>query len=133
MTQVAVYPDAEAVAVAWLRERFALLGDPAHVGTMVPNPRPERFIRVMLAGAQTTPPLQEAMLIFDCWDRTSPLASGLARLAQGLIGALDGVTVGGVFCYGVGYVGGPSNLPDPDTTLARYLFTSTVSLRCAVL
>jgi hypothetical protein len=133
MLQVVPPADPEAVAVAFLRAQLTARGQSSTgVSTRVPNPRPASLVRVLLAGNRRTRPLDSHLLVFDCWAATAPAASDLARLVAGLIEAMPGETVAGSYVYEAELVGGPVNLPDPDSSSPRYSVTARLMLRGTV-
>lgn len=132
MLQVVTPADAEAVVVAFLRAQFTARDVTARVGTQVPNPRPAALVRVLLAGNNRQRPLDSHLLVLDCWAATAPAASDLARLVAGLVEAMPGETVAGSYVYHAELVGGPANLPDPDSDSPRYSVTVRLWLRGVV-
>ncbi|MFI9507571.1 hypothetical protein [Nocardia sp. NPDC052566] len=130
MADVVAPPDAEALVVAYLRAQFAASGETARVATKVPNPRPDRLVRLSLADTtRQTLAHFAARLIIECWDATEPAASALARITYALVHAMDGENVGADWVAAVVEVGGLVNFPDPDTGAARYQFTVDVLMR----
>jgi hypothetical protein len=133
MLQVILPADVEAVAVAFLDAQLAARGQAAvHVATRVPNPRPASLVRVFLAGNNRSRPLDSHLVVLDCWAATEGAASDLARLVAGLIEAMPGETVAGHYVYHAELVGGPVNLPDPDSASPRYSVTARIVLRGTV-
>lgn len=130
--EVVLFPDAEALVVGFLNAELSARGDSARASTRVPAQRPDRFVRVSLAGgtranlAQDTP-----MLTFECWDKTSPAASDLCRLVRALVWSMPGRTDLAAFVFKVVEVGGPQFFPDPNTTLPRYQFTAQLRVGVA--
>ena len=129
--EVILFPDAEALVVSFLNGELTARGDTARVSTRVPTARPDRFVRVSLAGGTRANLAQDApMLTIECWDKTGVDASDLARLVRALVWSMpgrDGLTA---FVFRVVEVGGLQFYPDPNTTLPRYQFT--VQLRVGV-
>jgi hypothetical protein len=115
-------PDGEAVAVAWLKARFAARSESATVATKVPSTRPARMVRVSLAGTPEQTPLHfYTTLLFECWAPTETAASDLARTAYALMRASEDEDVNGVHVAEVVTVGGVVNFP--DEVGPRYQFT----------
>lgn len=133
MLQVVVPADAVAVAVAFLDAQLSARGQAAvHVASKVPNPRPASLVRVFWAGNSRNRPLDAATLVLDCWAPTTTAASDLARLVAGLVEAMPGETVAGHYVYHAELIGGPVDLPDPDSSSPRYSVTCRVWLRGVV-
>ncbi|MGW4090040.1 hypothetical protein [Nocardia sp. NPDC004750] len=122
MAEAVAPPDAEKVAVAYLRARFAARGETATVATKVPRERPERMVRISLADTiAQTPAHFYARLIFECWAPDEVAASALARTSYALMCAAEGEDSGDQWIADVETVGGPSNFP--DDVGPRYQFT----------
>lgn len=122
MAEAIAPPDAEALAVAYLRAQFAARGETATVATKVPSTRPARMVRISLADTIEATPLHSyARLIFECSAPTEPAASALARTAYALMRAVDGEDGAAKWVADVVTVGGPSNFP--DEVGPRYQFT----------
>lgn len=122
-----VFPDAEALLVAYLRSAFAARGDAVFVGTYIPKTRPARLVRVSRVGGTRRNVAQEdAMCVFECWAPDSTQAFGLARVARALVHAYD--TDDG-FWPERGEISGPQFFPDPLSTDPRYQFTEILRLR----
>lgn len=131
MTQVALYPDAELVAVTYLRAALAARPEPYAAGLSVytvPPPgitvakgvRVRRVGGVELHRAADSPRLQ-VQVAYDTGAATSDQSSrqNLTQLVWALLRALRGqeITIPGwpvpVLCYRVATFGGPVPLPDP--------------------
>lgn len=108
------FPDVEAALVTHLTT--ALAADTATVSTMVPTPRPARFIRVTRTGGFRASVGHElAQVTLDCWDATgSPAAANLARLVRGHVSTFHGF---------VREFAAPSFTADPQTGTPRYRMT----------
>lgn len=134
MPPVVVFPDAELVAVGYLRT--ALAGRPESyaqgvtVGVLVPNPRTPPFVQVRrIGGLPRWPVMDVARLDLQVWHNTSAEAQNLAQLLHGLMWAVRGQAVGGTTVAHVEDFAGPMDFPDPDSTTPRYLLTVEWSLR----
>lgn len=132
MSEVVVFPDAEAVAVSWLDGK---LGAGVEVSTQVPNPRPDKLCRVTRTGGAGRINLvtDDAQLTFECWGPDEESASATARLAQGHVFAAAGEMVGSAYVRKVTEIGGLTNFPDPESDSPRYQFTVGVQLRGAAI
>lgn len=129
MTEPVLFPDAEALLVAYLG---GLLAVP--VSTKVPNPRPASFVRLRrVGGARRDLVTDSPVLVFECWAATETEAERLAATARAHVGALEQTTVSGVYVRSVEEVGGPVPFPDPATDTPRYQFTARLNLKGSAL
>ncbi|MBF6189425.1 hypothetical protein IU482_29875 [Nocardia farcinica] len=120
--EVVVPVDAEALAVKYLKAQFSGRGESATVATKVPAPAPARMVRVSLVNTPEQTPLHSyATLLVECWAPSTTAASGLARLAYGILRAVEGEDIDGHHVTEVVTVGGVASLP--DETGPRYQFT----------
>lgn len=127
MPELVGFPDAEAVVVACLKG--ALPG--TKVATMVPNPRPDRLVRVTrTGGGRRTVAHDDAMVTVECWDKESADAASLANRVRAHLTNFD--TQDG-FVPREGEVSGPQFFPDPLTSNPRYQLTVIVRLRARLL
>jgi hypothetical protein len=145
MTAVALYPDAELVAVTYLRAALAARTEPYAAGVQVHNLPPAgvtvpKLVRIRRTGGTElhrvadSPRLQ---IQVGYATGTAPTdehnRQQLAQLVWALMRALAGgeVTVPGwpvpVVCYRVATFGGPLNLPDPADN-ARTITQLTVEV-----
>lgn len=121
------FPDAEAVVVAYLKG--VLTG--AKVGTKVPNPRPDRLVKVTRTGGSRRNVAQDdAMVTVECWDKEASDAAALANRVRAHLAIFD--TVDG-YMPRDGEVSGPQFFPDPLTSSPRYQLTVIVRLRARLL
>ncbi|MGW9021264.1 hypothetical protein ACWGOE_07270 [Leucobacter chromiiresistens] len=121
------YAAVEAAVVNYLFDRRGGV----EVATEVPNPMPERFIKVDRTGGRRTNKVTERVqLTVLVWAPTKTEASDLAQEARGDLDELD--SVDGVSVYLLEEVGGPTSDPDPDRSSPRYLFTVALYLRTAL-
>lgn len=127
------FPDAEAVTVAYLNEALTACGDTAKAATMIPNPRPDRLVKVTRTGGVRASVGHElAQVTIECWDVNGPAAADLARLVRGHISALHVVDDDIVAAF-AREIGGPVFLPDPQTNLPRYRMTVQLVLKSQTL
>lgn len=125
--EVIAFPDAEALAIAWLTGK---LGAGVMISTRVPTTRPPKFVKVTrTGGVQLDITADQAQLTFECWALSETDASALCRLVRAHFKAIAGETVSGVFARSVAEVGGPTNFPDPASTSPRYQYTASVACR----
>lgn len=120
MTEVIVFPDAEAVLVAALKP---VLGVP--VVTRVPVTRPPSFVRlVRVGGSEPNLITDRATVVFECWAENAPDASDLASLTRGHVKAL---VPDSFRRYRL--IAGPQSFPDPASETPRYQFTVQLDQR----
>lgn len=130
MSDAVVFPDAVAVAIAWLTEQMG----PGLVYPRVPKVRPDRFVLVRrVGGPRLNKVADNALLAVEAWDQAEEDAHDLAQDARGYLHALRGETVNGVACYRVDELSGPQLLPDPESEVPRYVFTVQTAMRGAAL
>jgi hypothetical protein len=125
-----VFPDAELVVAVGLRDVLPTLGESCPVLMMIPDPRPATFVIVRrVGGVRGSMVTDRALLAIEAWGDDPGDAQGLAQLCRAAVHSLRGEVVDGVTVYGVTEVAGPGNLPDPESTQARYTMTVQVGLR----
>ena len=118
--------DVEGALIALLR---AVLG--VHVSTRIPNPRPDRHVKVTRAGGNRANLVQERpLLIIECWGPDSVAAFDLAADAWSALDAANGTVVNGIALdFPTNSLASPISMPDPDTSSPRYQFTCQVYAR----
>lgn len=125
-TEVIVFPDAEALAVTYLKAKMTGVT----IATKVPDPRPSKLIKVTrVGGSKLRLNADSPVLAFECWGSTSVEASDLAKYARAYVDAMSGETVNGVWVFKVREVGGPAYFPDPDTDSPRYQFSVAIDTK----
>jgi hypothetical protein len=130
-SEVITFTSSEAMAVTWLNGK---LGSGVGVATKVPDPRPEKLVKVTATGAHRLDlAYREAQLTFECWATEETDAEDIAELVHAHMKAAEGETINGAFVRRVNTVGGPVNSPDPESQTARYLVTVGVQYRGAAL
>lgn len=128
--EVITFPDTEDLLVTYLATELPAHGDTATAHVQVPNPRPARFVLVpRVGGPARSFVVDEPTIGVECWASRPAQALALASLVRGLLQALPGQTVAGVPFYSYGEFTGPTNLPDPESTQARYILTVTFTVR----
>jgi hypothetical protein len=126
MNEVILFPDVEGLVINYLN---SVLAD-TEVSTLVPDPRPTRFVRVSrVGGNKVRLNAESAMVTFQCWEEDTIKAAELAQLARAYVNALEGLFLNGVWIYRVIEVGGPAYNPDPTTGDARYQFTVSIDVK----
>jgi hypothetical protein len=118
-----VFPDTEALAIAALNAGLTLAGMTGiPVGTRVPNPRPDSFVRVLRAGGtRETLVSEQGWLIVEAYALQEVDAYHLLNVCRAIMHAQDDDI------FGTFEVSGPVNLPDPTTAQVRY--TQTLGIR----
>ncbi len=126
MRPTIVLPDAEVVAVEYLRPRLAEAWPTAEVGTLVPAHRP--FVQLRRVGGSTEVPGADAPRIDVIafaerdFDRMS-----LARTCWALLRSAAGDLAGGAQVNYLATLMGPQQMPDPADS-ARRVVMLTVDL-----
>ncbi len=120
--EVIVFPDAVDMACTVVRDiAGAALGGASVVGR-IPNPRPTRFVRILLGGGvRETLITRDTTLIVEGWAQTETDALRLVEIATGVLLAVEGDMFGGR------EIGAPTILPDPTSKQERA--TATVGVR----
>lgn len=127
MAEVIGFPDAEGLAVAFMKAEYSGRGVAAKVATKRPKTMPAMFTRVSRVGGDPRDLVTDSpMLLFECYGDSTVSAEHLAKVTRALALAAarlrDDVTR-------VQSVGGLGFNPDPDTNQARYQFTVQWDLR----
>lgn len=131
MAEVIIAPDAEGVAVAFLKAQFASVGDSAGVGTKFPAKGSQRFVRVVRAGGVSRNIAYDSpRLVFECYGSSSVTAERLCALTRGFVLAWarlsDDVTR-------VQDAGDMAYMPDPDSGQDRYQFAVQVDMKMSAI
>lgn len=137
MTEVIVFPDAEAIIAAYLNQQYALRSiTNTSAGTKAPLSNStvagKKFTRVTRTGGSVVDRvIDRVQITLDSYGATETEAFELARLNRGLMYAIDRVTVAATTYqfYEPQEFAGPGNLPDPDTGQERYTETFSVGVR----
>lgn len=130
MPEIVLFPDATAALTSFLRAELPDYISGVTVGSAVPNPRPDTFVTVRrVGGVAVNRVVDGAFLAVECWGSHDAEAHDLAQICRGLIHSLSGTTYDTFTFYRVLEVGGPVNLPDPDSDQSRYTATYQVDLR----
>lgn len=138
MSEVMVFPDVEAALVGYLTAELARRGQPATVATHVPDPRPDRLVKVTRTGGPQRDHITDLpQVTFECWATDEIEASELARLARALVWLTTTTAVdtpdGPMWVRHTAEVGGIAFNPDPETRLPRYQFTAQLDVRGQVI
>ena len=120
MTSSVETPDVEALALTMLNPMGV------NVSTRVPARRPDKFIRVSLAGGGEESIFDTPRLLVECWAPTTPEASDIARKARLQLQLSQFDVIGGWQIYGVD-ADYPVNFPDEASE--RYQFLAEIRVR----
>lgn len=130
MNNLVVFPDATALAIAYLGPILEEHEWSVPVVSKVPNPRPTRFVRVRrVGGGNPTIVSDAATLAIECWADESEDAHDLAQLAWAVVRAMRNSHIDGHTVYMVQTFAGPTDLPDPTSGQPRYTFTVSLHTR----
>lgn len=122
-----VFPDIEALLTAWLRGQLTGVT----VGNKVPNPRPDPFVLIQRhGGLRQTVVTDAAQVGLECWAGRDYEAHDLLQQCRSLLlYQIPGQILSGYTVYRVDEVGGPSNLPDPTSSMPRWVMELQVHVR----
>ncbi|QPE04131.1 hypothetical protein IT882_13115 [Microbacterium schleiferi] len=129
MAEVLVPADDEAATVTELAARLSV-----HVGTRIPRPRGDEFVRVLAVGGIGRDLVTDSpTLVVEGFAIREGRARELCALALAHLQAAGrSGSIGGVTCYGVRVVSLPTNLPMPSVPdMFRFTATVTADLRRA--
>lgn len=116
MTELVTFPDVESLCVSALN---AFLTD-CQASTKVPNPRPNKLVRVSrIGGPRRNVGMDAPIVLFECWALDEPSAQELGARVRALISSLPE--------YGY-EASGLVNNPDQETNLPRYQFQAGLFL-----
>lgn len=125
-----LFPDAVLIVTAWLRSELELDGEPVPVVTLVPDPRPDRFVIIYRTGGVRRDLVTDlAQVTVEAWGADEKAAHDLAQHARALVHAMPGEVIDGTTVYRVDELAGPALLPDDRSAQARYVFTAQLALR----
>lgn len=129
MVEVIEFPDAETLAVAFLKGQYTARSVTGGVGTKLPKNHglTDSFTRVSRVGGDTRDLVTDSpRLLIECFGPSTVAASDRAKITRALMLAsarlTDTVTK-------ATEGGGVAFLPDPDTNQARYQFVVQLDLR----
>jgi len=135
MNEVIVFPDAAALTIDYLMAQLAARSIDATVGSRIPSPINDTFVRVFrtggLANEATAFLTEQVQLTFEIYSLKAETAHDVAMLCRGLVHAMQGTVQDTVTVYGVDEFSGPQEFPDPLTEKPRWVFTLQVSVRGA--
>ena len=131
MAELIIHPDAVVALCIYVRATLIARGLPSWVGTEVPYPREERFVRLQrVGGTRRNLVVDQPSIAVEAWAVDEDDAFVLAQLVRAAIHATVGMSLppAGVV-YRVDEFAGPASLPDPDSNQARVTFTVSVAVR----
>lgn len=100
---------------------------PTVIGTEVPNPRPQRFIRMEHGGGTRRDQVVfETVLMFEAWAPTAYEAMRTIEAVRALIHAMPAATRRLGFAARVNEYGAPSILADTISGTPRGMFTAVI-------
>lgn len=122
-----VFPDVEALLTAWLRGQLTGVT----VGNKLPNPRPDPFILIQRHGGVRQSVVTDAAQVgLECWAGRDYEAHDLLQQCRSLLlYQIPGQILSGYTVYRVDEMGGPSNLPDPTSSMPRWVMELQVHVR----
>lgn len=120
-----MWADAEALTRAYLLDVLPSRGLDVPVATVAPDPRPERFVRLMSSGSERrTIVHRDTRITVEVWNALGEAAA--AADVEVVYLALDDWELVPDFD---GWPSGPYPQPDPDTGCPRYVMTCVVRHR----
>lgn len=123
MAQTLAFPDIEDLLTAYLG---ALLGVPA--GTR--SSTEPKYLRVLRTGGPAPTRVTDSpQVTVEAYDTLESKALALLGRARQALADLPGTELQGWAVKSVAELGGPANLPDPNSTSHRYTLTAVVQIR----
>lgn len=124
------YADATATCIRFLAAHLPTYGETCPIIKVVPKERPARFVQVFRTGGpRRNLVVDDAQLTISCWALTDQDAATLAALVRGLLLAIKSDVINGVTFYKVEELGGPVDLPDPESNQSRMTWSVIASVR----
>lgn len=132
MTSPVVFPDVVAAVLDDLRSKPEFSG--YTMAAVVPNPRPGRLVLARrIGGVRRNVAVDDVLVGFEVWSPTREEAHDVAQCVRAYVSAMAGSDVNGVLVGPVVETGGVADLPDPDSTAPRFVWTAQLSARGRVL
>ena len=104
-----------------------------HVGTRVPNPRPDQFVKVTRTGGSApNVTISEPTLLVECWGRTDAQAWAVAAAVWSLCTVPHAVQLSATVWASRVEATEPVNFPDSTSGASRYQFIVTPRIRLGV-
>lgn len=89
-----------------------------------------KFLRVLRTGGPPATRVTDSpQVTIEAWDRLESGAIALLEDARRILSDLPGTELDGWPVKSVEIIGGPTNLPDPVSSSARYTLTAVVQVR----
>lgn len=133
MTELVIFPDAVEALCDYVRTALDVLGPAIPVGTRVPKPRPDLFVRFeRVGGARRNLVIDEVSVVVEAWGSDEGAAHDLAQQVRAILFASVRQQTSAGMIYRVIESAGPASLPDSDTDQARFTLTMSVAVRGAV-
>jgi hypothetical protein len=130
VTPTVTFPDVEALLTGALPSLLAARGFTVPVGTKVPNPRPARFVRLVVASGNRRNLVAAAPTVtIEGWAQTETDAWALTEAARCCVESLSGQVVGGVPVIRSHDFPLPDKFIDLDTGQPRYTTTGSFVVR----
>lgn len=127
---IVVFPSITDAWVMHLRQAFADLDESAEVHDRIPAERPTSFVTLVRGGGPRHDIVTDnPTVLVEAWAEDDETAHDLAQLARALLFATAGSVVQGVTVYRVDEFAGPANLPDPESSQSRFVFTLSPRVR----
>ena len=126
--KASIFPDSESLLVQYL----ALNMPGIHVGTDVPNPRPDStgFIRLLRTGGPSFNLVADGpQITMEAWHEEAEQAYVLIAQARALINKLPATVFNDVAFYKLTEFTGPQQSPDPESDIHRYVWTFRIGVR----
>lgn len=124
MREVVKIPVIMPQIIRYMNDALMSHGESVRASTMVPNPRPSRFLKVLhLSSNRLSVAHAETNVLFECWAEDDIKADELGSTAYAL--AVAAALESGAYVPegASGTVAAPYPLADPDTRLPRSVFT----------
>lgn len=126
MADSVIAPDSVGRVIEYLSGELGLL-----VANRLPHELPGEYVRVSRVGGGTFGRVTDRpMLMIEAWAGTGSRACEIVFQARSLL-SRTGRHIPGLFVTRYAEVGGPVDLPDPDTNMPRWRFT--VELQCRMI
>lgn len=128
-TPLVVFPDVVALCVDAIRAGFKTQGNTTAIANVLPDPAAPCVTVRRHGGPRRDLVTDQAQIGLESYARTAVEAHDNCQLARALVFAMRGTAHDGVAIYRIGELAGPQDLPDPISTLPRYVCTLVVAAR----
>lgn len=130
--EAALFVDAEAAICGYLRGALIPYVGAIHVGTDVPNPRPddEGFIRLIRTGGPAMNIVADGpQITLEAWCYSAERAAEIMAYARALMHRLEGSYYGGSAFYRLTEFTGPQATNDTESDVCKYVWTFRIGIR----